>query len=305
MRLLYVVLSLALEGISGGIPGVWGWARGRAQAVMADKLPHETHHEMAHTLMRTFYEALEPHFLTKGYMTKDDLDKAFTLMASFWPKVLPLFGATCKECSDARGDKVYVPDIRRKDFLTRLIFSYVLTNVPMRHDSATRVTFPQVLVRGIQKNVSSLFHEREYDELNRHAQSIFMQIGTDKDNEVWPLIQADDTLSIMADKILIRFLLRFKQFNHQRQVFTRNITLTLMESSYSFSDADFCLVFQGLFGRFEEMLRSDEGRLRIDLFFGEDSAEKLNKVFFQFSNFRQSVGYSQKSQPQKRAAVRA
>lgn len=269
---------------------------------MADKFPHETHHEMAHTLMRTFYEALEPHFLTKGYMTKDDLDKAFSLMEKFWPKVLPLFGTTCKECSEDRGDKVYVPDIRRKDFLTRLIFSYVLTNVPTRHDPATRTNFPQVLVRGIQKNVTSLFHEREYNELNRYAQSIFMQIGTDKDNEIWELIQADETLNIMADKILIRFLLRFKQFNHQRQIFTRNITLTLTDSSYKFTDADFCLLFQGMFGRFEEVLRSDEGRLRIDLFFGEESAEKLNKIFFHFSNFRQSFDYSQKSQAPRHAA---
>lgn len=273
--------------------------RGFAFAPMADKPPHQKHHELAHTVLRTFYEALEPHFQTKGHLTKEDLDKSFSLMESYWPKVLPLFSVTCKVCIEQR-ERTYNPDVRRKDFLTRLVFSNIVANVPQRMDPLSGKMFPQVIVRGIQKNVTSIFHEKEYETLNLQAQTIFSHIGTDDDQEVWPLINNDETLLVLADKILVRLLLRFKQFNHQRQVFTRNITLSLLELNYNFTDQDFCTIFHSMFNKFEELLKGEDGRLKIDLYFGEETSEKLAKIFFHYNQFKQSAELSAQSMAQRK-----
>ncbi|HYD32187.1 MAG TPA: hypothetical protein VEB64_15200 [Azospirillaceae bacterium] len=268
---------------------------------MADKPPHQKHHELAHTLLRTFYEALEPH-MGKGHITKDELDKAFALMASYWPKVLPLFAVTCKVCQE-QSQRTYNPDARRKDFLTRIVFSYIVANVAPRMDSLSGKKFPQVIVRGIQKNVTSIFHEKEYETLNLQAQTIFSHIGTDDDREAWTLISKDETMQLLADKIMVRLLLRFKQFNHQRQVFTRNITLSLLEDNYAFTDQDFCLIFQAMFGKFEDALKLEEGRLKVDLYYGEETAEKLGKIFFHFNQFKQSAELSAQSQAMRKSGA--
>ena len=148
------------------------------------------------------------------------LDRAFNLIEGFWPKTLPAFKANCRLCIDKNGSRAYNPDARRKDFLTRFVFSLLITTIPSRMDPGSGKYFPQVIVRGIQRNIVNLFSNAEYEMLNSQAQAIFATIGTDDDAQTWPLIRADETMSMLADKVFIRMLLRFKQFNQQRQSFT-------------------------------------------------------------------------------------
>lgn len=258
----------------------------------AEKLPSAKHHDLAHTLIRTFYEALEPYLQNKGHITKDEIEKAFRLMEVYWPKVLPLFEVTCRMCTEQR-DHTYKPDERRKDFLTRLVFSYLIANIPQRIDPDSNKMFPQILVHGIQANMQSMFYEKEFDALNSQAQTIFSMIGTDEDDKVWPLIAANDTLNMLADQIFVRMLLRFKHFNHQRQVFSRRVFQSVDGMSYAFNDSDFCAVFTALFGRFEGILSTQDGRVKIDLYYGEETADKMTKIFFQYNNFRGGVELSQ------------
>ena len=162
---------------------------------MADDTYHEKQHDLARTLIRTFYEALAVQFDRKDHITKDELDRAFNLIEGFWPKTLPAFKANCRLCIDKNGSRAYNPDARRKDFLTRFVFSLLITTIPSRMDPASGKYFPQVIVRGIQRNIVNLFSNAEYEMLNSQAQAIFATIGTDDDAQTWPLIRADETMS--------------------------------------------------------------------------------------------------------------
>lgn len=254
---------------------------------MSHDAPHQRHQELAHTVLRTFYEALEPYFRAKDHVTREDLAKAFALMESHWPRIEPLFVSACQVHCTQREGRVYQPDQRRKDFLTRLVFSNVLARLPTYEITPGGSRFPHILIRGIQKNVTSIFHDKEYDTLNAQAQSIFAQIGTDDDIEIWPLITGEHTLNVMADKIFVRLLLRFKQFNHQRQVFCRNMALSLVDQPYTFDATAFCALFEALFSPFEIMLGDEDGRIKLDLFFGEETSEKLSRIFELYHTFRQ------------------
>jgi hypothetical protein len=256
---------------------------------MAEETFHQTQHDLARTIIRTFYEALSTQLDKKHYLTKTDLDRSFRLFDGFWPSTLPVFKANCKTCIERHTGKVYHPDSRRKDFVTRFVFSHVILNIPERTSPVSGVKYPQVIVRGIQKNVTTLFHAKEYNTLNSTAQMIFASIGTDCDVEMWPLIRADDTMNFLADKIFIRLLMRFKQFNHQRQIFVRNITQNIDPKTYTFTDEDFCELFECLFSRFEDILRTEDGRVRIDVYYSDNTAETITRIFASFHQFKRET----------------
>src|SRR5687767_3360056 len=130
---------------------------------MAEETLHQTQHDLARTIIRTFYEALSTQLDKKHYITKSDLDRSFRLFDNFWPTTLPVFKANCKTCIERNSSKVYHPDARRKDFVTRFVFSHVVTTIPTRMAPVSGAKFPQVIVRGMQKNVTTLFHAKEYN----------------------------------------------------------------------------------------------------------------------------------------------
>lgn len=256
---------------------------------MADETFHQTQHDLARTLIRTFYEALAVQFERKDHITRDELDRAFTLIEGFWPKTLPAFKANCRLCLDKHGSRAYNPDARRKDFLTRFVFSLLITSIPSRMDPISGKHFPQVIVRGIQRNVTTLFSNAEYEMLNSQAQAIFATIGTDDDTQMWPLIRADETMSMLADKIFIRMLLRFRQFNQQRQTFTAAIVGSIEANVYKFTDQDFCTVFEAMFSRYDALIRTPEGRIKMDVYYGDGTADGISSIFFAFEQFKKDL----------------
>jgi hypothetical protein len=256
---------------------------------MAEDTFHETQHDLARTLIRTFYEALSVQFDRKDHITKDELDRAFNLIEGFWPKTLPAFKANCRLCIDKIGTRAYNPDARRKDFLTRFVFSLLITSIPSRMDPGSGKYFPQVIVRGIQRNIVNLFSNAEYEMLNSQAQAIFATIGTDDDAQTWPLIRADETMSMLADKIFIRMLLRFRQFNQQRQSFTGIIVANIEANAYKFTDQDFCDIFNAVFGRYDQMVKKPEGRTKMDVYYGDGTADGIISIFFAFEQFKKDM----------------
>ena len=132
-----------------------------------------------------------------------------------------------------------------------------------------------MIVRGIQRNIVNLFSNAEYEMLNSQAQAIFATIGTDDDAQTWPLIRADETMSMLADKVFIRMLLRFRQFNQQRQSFTALIVSSIEANAYKFTDQDFCEIFEVIFGRYDKMIKTPEGRTKMDVYYGDGTADGI------------------------------
>jgi len=59
--------------------------------------------------------------------------------------------------------------------------------------------------------------------------------------------------------------------------------------SYSFTDQDFCELFECLFSRFEDILRTEDGRVRIDVYYGDNTAEAITKIFATFHQFKRET----------------
>lgn len=261
-----------------------------------DQPPFVQHHRTAQALVSTFQEALEPQFTAKGVLSREEFTRAMNLMMTHWPTVLPLFAGICQSCTAAPHCKsgcggeapriVFKPDGRRRDFVTRLMFSTVRIKVPETIDPISGAAFPQIIVGGLQTSLSSLFYDKEWEALNSDAIAIYNRIGTDHDAEIWNRIAREDTLAVLVDTLFVRVMLRFRQFHQQRQTFMRRMTDLLRDKRFVFADSHFDTLFDSLFGRLRESLRSELDRARVDIHYGEGTADGLMRVFDQFDKHR-------------------
>ncbi|ALG71927.1 hypothetical protein VY88_10410 [Azospirillum thiophilum] len=260
-----------------------------------DPPPFERHHRTAQALVSTFQEALEPQFTAKGALSREDFTRAVGLMMAHWPSVLPLFATICQSCTASacggcgpagEAPPLFQADGRRRDFVTRLMVSALRTRLPDSMDPITGATFPQIIVPGLQASLSALFYEKEWEALNASALSVFNRLGTDRDAEVWRRLAHEDTLAVLADMPFVRAMLRFRQFHQQRQTFIRRMTDQLRDSRFIFADQHFETLFDALFGRLREGVRTEQDRARIDIHYGEGTAEALMRIFDQFDRHR-------------------
>lgn len=266
-----------------------------------DQPPFVRHHRTAQALVSTFQEALEPQFAAKGALSREEFTRAMGLMMAHWPTVLPLFASICQSCAMAAHCQgggcgnaggcdaprmVFKPDGRRRDFVTRLMFSTVLLKVPESVDPISGEVFPQVIASGLQTSISGLFYEKEWEALNANAITIYNQIGTDHDEEIWSRISREDSLAVLVDTMFVRVMLRFKQFHQQRQTFMRRMTDLLRDKRFIFAGPHFDTLFDTMFGRLRDSLRSELDRARVDIHYGDGTSDNLMRIFDQFDKHK-------------------
>jgi len=265
----------------------------------ADQPPFERHHRTAQALVSTFQEALEPQFTAKGVLSREEFTRAMGLMMAHWPSVLPLFASICQSCtaSSCGGCGTGTGPLgeepaqigsggRRRDFVTRLMVSALRTRLPDSMDPITGASFPQVILPGLQSTLTALFYEKEWEAMNASVIALFNRLGTDRDAEVWQRLAHEETLAVLADTPFIRVMLRFRQFHQQRQTFIRRMTDQLRDRHFVFAEEHFQTLFDALFGRLRDGLRTELGRARTDIQYGEGTAEALLRIFDQFDKHR-------------------
>lgn len=265
----------------------------------ADQPPFERHHRTAQALVSTFQEALEPQFTAKGVLSREEFTRAMGLMMAHWPSVLPLFASICQSCTASgcgscgggAGTMGEEPAQigaggRRRDFVTRLMVSALRTRLPDSMDPITGASFPQVILPGLQSTLTALFYEKEWEAMNASVVALFNRLGTDRDAEVWQRLAHEETLAVLADTPFIRVMLRFRQFHQQRQTFMRRMTDRLRDRHFVFAEEHFQTLFDALFGRLRDGLRTELGRARTDIQYGEGTAEALLRIFDQFDKHR-------------------
>lgn len=260
-----------------------------------DQPPFVRHHRTAQALVCTVQEALEPQFIAKGMMSREEFTRAMSLMKEQLPKTLPLFARNCQSCAASfacpSGERVmpgvaFQPDGRRRDFATRLMFSVVLVKLPESIDPISGAVFPQILAPGLQATLSGLFYDKEWEALNRSALAIYNQIGSDRDQEVWARISGHDALGVLADTMFVRVMLRFKQFHLQRQNVTRRMMDLLKDKRFAFSGEMFDVLFDTMFSRLRSGLITELERAAVDMHYGEGTADSLMRIFDQFDRHR-------------------
>lgn len=254
------------------------------------------HHAIARALMQTFQEALGAQIAGRGALTPDELSRAFELMKQNWPLTLPLFARTCRGCLDGRTGPadcvtVEIPagteDGRRHDFVTRLLFSTISRHVPESTDPLTGTIFPRVIVPGLQANLTALFYDKEWEAMNADARSIFRHVRTEREEEVWPRVSSHATLPVLSHALFVRVMLRFKQFHFQRQSFIRRMATAVNPRTFSFAEEHFDQLFEALFGHLRDEIRTELGRARMDVRYGDETSAHLLRIFDAFDKQRQ------------------
>lgn len=253
--------------------------------------PFARHQRTAEVLLRTLQQALEPQFDGNGSLKREEFDRAVSLILEHSGKLTPLFAQNCRACLDHPVPPrirlaMFQPDGRRRDYVTRLLFSTLVGRVPESVDPLTGAVFPRVIAHGLQTNVSALFYDKEWEAMNADAFTVFHKIGTVQDNEIWGRIGEDEALPIVVDSLFVRVLLRFKQFAFQRQTFMRRMMEALRDRRFNFTEDHFITVFDGLFSRLRADLKTELGRARMDTRYGDETSGHLLRIFDEFEKHK-------------------
>ncbi|HEY0837513.1 MAG TPA: hypothetical protein VGE72_26605 [Azospirillum sp.] len=257
--------------------------------------PFVRHHRTARALVHTLHEALAPQIATRGALTHEEFARAFARLMDEWPRVLPLFARTCRTCTAGRTEEPLLPppdfhadeaEGRRRDYVTRLLFSTILCKVPQAQDPLSGAVFPRVAAPGLQANLAALFYEKEWEAMNADALNIFAQIGTDRDDEIWVRVTRHATLPVLSDALYVRVMLRFKQFAFQRQSFMRRMTQVMENRRFTFTDEHFNALFAALFDHLRDDIKTELGRARVDVRYGDETAGSLLRIFAEFDTLR-------------------
>lgn len=254
---------------------------------MKDTL-HKSHHDVTLNLIDTILSAVEENFDKKEVLTRAELLEAFEKVRTYLPHTQALFDATCKQCV-ALNRKVYAPDSRRKDFLTRLIFSKIVTTVGPLPVARSNRHYPHVLIPGIQANVKAIFPESEWAIFNQLARDLYAEAGTDGDVQVWEKIRASEPLTISANRVFVRMLLNFRSFNMRLWEFIRILQHHTDQALYKPNEYDFCELFEALFNEFEDIPNNDVLRQKINTYYGDESAEQMNAVLMAYKRYRDGL----------------
>jgi len=253
------------------------------------------HHGIARALVQTFQEAIGAQIATRGALSQEEFTRAFDLMMENWPRTLPLFARTCRGCQDGRTDPADTVTLelppgteegRRRDFVTRLMYSTVTQRVPEFADPVTGNSFPRVIVPGLQANLTALFYDKEWEAMNADARSIFQLTRAEREEEVWPRVARHPTLPVLSHALFVRVMLRFKQFHFQRQSFMRRMAGAVDPRSFRFADDHFDQIFEALFGHLREEIRTELGRARMDVRYGDETSGHLLRIFDAFDTLR-------------------
>ncbi|MBI1209106.1 MAG: hypothetical protein GC191_17675 [Azospirillum sp.] len=252
-----------------------------------DKGLHDRHHRLARTVFENFYEALRTQSVKEGALTTAQIDRAFALIDAQWSSVLPAFAMTCKTCLAAR-QPVFTPDPRRIDYLTRLVFSRVVRAIPPRPVLGGGKPWPLVVAAGMKDNVQAMFAASEFALLNSQVRDLYADAGTDDDDRFWAAAAGDPLLMALVDKVFVAFLLRFSDFDAERWRFTQRLARSVEHSVFSLAEPEFCEIFEAMFAPYLALVGEAAGVLKLNLFFGHDTAAQVETIRQAFARLKRS-----------------
>jgi len=164
----------------------------------------------------------------------------------------------------------------RNRFLLRLV------SAKISHLCQPPHSLPRCLYNAVDVYLQKVFGDIVYEELNEEAGTVLSEINCADDLDIWPTINKKRQSRRFADTILVKILLHFENFNAGKRTFLININQVAMhESSVTFDDSVFTLVFSALFSQLREDIKDNEARVRLDFLFGNDISARLDKILNQ------------------------
>ena len=252
---------------------------------------HKKNFNISRVLFGIIFEAIHDGFGERPLITWDEVAKIREKFEESWPHIESLFDNTCARCLDTHW---YVRDDRRKDSITRLVFARLAMSVPER-TVAPGVTYPRVIVTGLQTMIAVMLTNREWRVLNDYARFVFDYIGSDRDDIIATQLKLNPAVQLLCQRIFLPLLLRFKGFNSRRQELMRIINNSQAESSYRISDPEFCQIFETLFREYHDLAESEDGRLKLALYHSDDVPDVIKNIFESYFRFKSSVAMARSS----------
>ena len=240
---------------------------------------------IARALFKIIFESIHEGFGEREVISKEEISKIEKKFDESWPHVESLFDNTCSQCTDTRW---YIRDERRKDAITRMVFSKIIMGV---HERATPsgASFPRVLVAGLQSHIGVMLSNREWMILNDHARFIFDYIGSDDDAMIATQLKLNPAIQLLCQRIFLTLLLRFRGFNNRRHELMRTVDRAAKDTGYRMTDVEFCEVFETLFREYHDLIQTEEGRLRLAISHSDDFPEKLKGIFDAYFRYKSGV----------------
>lgn len=257
--------------------------------------PFLQHHGIARALVETLLAALGEQTAQRGALTREEFARTVERTMEHWPLTLPLFARVCRGCPSGRlapADPVTLEmpagsdEGQRRDFVTRLMYAAMTRTVPEAADPVTGNVFPRVIVPGLQANLSALFYDKEWEAMNADARAVFHLAGAGREEEVWARASCHPTLPVLTHALFVRVMLRFKQFAFQRQSFIRRMAGAVDPRTFAFADGHFDQIFEALFGHLRDEVRTELGRARMDVRYGDETSGHLLRIFDAFDTLR-------------------
>ena len=245
---------------------------------------------ISRALFSIVFEVIRDGFGEREVLSREDVDRIEKKFGESWPHVASLFDNTCAQCTDIPW---YIRDERRKDAITRLVYARLRMNLDKK-TAPSGAVFPRVVVSGLQTMIAVMLTNREWRVLNDHARFIFEYIGSDDDDVLATQLKNNPAIQLLSQRIFLTLLLRFKGFNNRRQEFVRVINNSAAEVGYRMNDVDFCLVFEGLFRDYHDLIQSEDGRLRLAISHSEDFPERVKGIFDAYFRFKTGVAFLNK-----------
>ena len=246
---------------------------------------------ISRALFGIVFEAIREGFAEREVLTREDVTRIEKKFEESWMHIESLFDNTCAECINVPW---YIRDERRKDAITRLVYARLRMNLEKATTSSGAI-FPRVIVPGLQTMIAVMLTNREWRLLNDHARFIFEYIGSDDDAVLEVQLQRNAAIQLLSQRIFLTLLLRFKGFNSRRQEFVRLVNNSAAETGYRMTDLEFCLVFEALFRDYDDMIQSEDGRLRLVISHSEDFPERIKGIFDAYRRFKSGVSFPKRA----------
>lgn len=246
--------------------------------------------DISRSFFSTVFETIYKGFGERVVLTEEEVAKIKAGIEASWPEFETMFGNTCVQCMEAPW---FTQDERRKDAVTRLVFSRILMKIPKRA-AVGGVDFPRVIAPGLQTMISIMLTNREWRILNDHARFIFEYIGGDDDATLALHFESNETMKQLCERIFLTLLLRFKSFSSRRQEFIKIINNSVSDTSYRMADDEFCEIFEAMFYDYYNLIQTETGRLQFAVSHSEDFPERMKAIFEVYIRFRAGVSQTKK-----------
>ena len=179
---------------------------------------------------------------------------------------------------------------RRYLFLLRLFASKVSHLFKESHGQKAQI--PRQFVHGFDRYLRMLLGATLYEQLNGEAEKLLDEIDSNDDAYIWREVFMNEQYRMFSMNILVRILLKFKNFERSKMNFISIINSVFEESAVDvFTERHFAVVFSTLFSDIFGVIGDPEEMRDFDCRFGDGSSQRIMTIYDAFKEeMRGEVG---------------